>query len=86
MLFLTTNALFHKEFQCCFAVTALCYIAFENFNLVIHGASQVIYFAIDLLKNLVQVPLPARTGAHAADPVSADIFAAYIGPNLFHQN
>jgi len=46
------------EFQCCFAISALCDIAFQHFSFVIHGTPQVMRLAVDLHENLIQVPLP----------------------------
>jgi len=63
---------FSEEFQRCFAVTALCDIAFQHFAFMINGTPKVMPFAIDLHKNFVQMPLPVRICTHPVDPVSSD--------------
>ena len=47
-----------EEFQRCFAIPALCDIAFQHLTFVIHGAPKIVRLAVDLHENLVQVPLP----------------------------
>ena len=49
---------FPEKFQRCFAIPALCDIAFQNPALVIHGTLKVMRLSIDLHKNLIQMPLP----------------------------
>ena len=47
-----------EEFQRCFAIPALCDIAFQHFTFVINSTPQVVRLAVDLHENLIQVPLP----------------------------
>ena len=64
---------FPEEFQCCFAIPALRDIAFQHLALVIHGSPKVVRLAVNLYKNLIQMPLPVRVCAHLLNPFSADL-------------
>ena len=49
---------FPEEFQCCFAIPALCNEAFENFPFMIDRAPKVVRLAIYFHEHFIQVPLP----------------------------
>ena len=63
---------FPEEFQCCFAIPALCDEAFQHLALVIHGTPKVMRLAINLHKYLIQMPLPVRVCAHLLNSFAAD--------------
>jgi|GEM_PF-3456612 len=64
---------FSEEFQRRFAITTLRDKIFQNSPFVINGPPEVVRLAINLYKNLVQMPLPIRMGTHPTDKLLADL-------------
>jgi len=64
---------FSMELQCCFAVTALGDEGIEHLAFVIDGALHVVNLAVNLHKNLVDMPLRVRLTAHPLDLGLADL-------------
>ena len=73
---------FPEEFQCCFAIPALRDIAFQHLALVIHGSPKVVRLAVNLYKNLIQMPLPVRVCAHLLNPFSADLGCKHLSKSV----
>jgi hypothetical protein len=48
-------------------------IGFQHLALVIDGSPEVVHLAVDFDVDLVEMPFPVCVGAHAVDPLSADL-------------
>ena len=57
-------------------------LAFQNLAFMINGTPRVMRHSINLHKNLIQMPLPVRTGAHPADPVSPDLSSKHRAKSI----
>lgn len=75
---------FPEKFHPSLLVTALGNEAFENLAFVIHRSPEIVLLAINLHKDLVQMP-PPPARFQALDPAFR-ISDANIGPNRSHQN
>lgn len=64
---------FLDEFQCCLAIALLGHEALEDFAFVVHGAPEVVLFAVDLHENLVEVPTPLMSRSHSVDASAPDL-------------
>ena len=63
---------FPKEFQCRLLVARLRDVAFQNLAFVIDRTPEVVPLAVDLHKNLIQMPLPTAR-LHPFDPALPDL-------------
>jgi len=63
---------FLEEFQCCFLVPAFGNEALEHFTLVMDGAPEVVFDAVDLHEDLVEVPAPMVEMTHRLHPTTTD--------------
>jgi len=57
-------------------------LAFQNLAFMINGTPRVMRHSINLHKNLIQMPLPVRTCAHPADPVSPDLSSKHRAKSI----
>jgi len=64
---------FPEDFQCCFAITALCDKAFQDFPFMINSSPKIVRLTVDLHDHLVQLPLPVCPQPHSTNPFLTDL-------------
>jgi hypothetical protein len=68
-----TSKRFPEEFQRCFLIATLRDEALEHFTLVVDSAPEIVFHAVDLHENLVEMPSPMPEIPHRVDPAAADL-------------